>query len=434
MATKIYGIDLSVHNTVSSFQAIKNSGKSFVFLRLGWANSNGTITKDTKFDEYYKNALSVGLDIGVYVFSYLKDITYAKIAAQNTIKLIKDLVITMPVAFDYENADISKTLTKEQNTAICKAYLSEIQVNKYFAMFYTYTSFIQSYININELSGYALWIADYREKTGTVCPYKGTWGIWQYAGDKNGTCQGVLNACDLNIAVVDYASVIKSKKLNNYKDSVVTPIVNKPVEIIPVTILSPYKGKFKISQTFKGTTHQGLDLVGIDSKNLYATVTGKVEIAGNNDPNGFGIYVRILASDGCRYYYGHMSSVAVKVGDIVTVGQFIGIEGSTGHSTGSHCHYEVRTNSSKSSFADINKISGIPNELGIYEDKSIKIDTKKLIINSGTWNIRNTNSLNGKVLTTVKAGQMYEYTKIVNDWAYIPSLNGWISKTGYKFY
>ena len=120
MAEKLQGIDLSVHNTITNWQAIKNSGKSFVFLRLGWANSNGTITKDTKFDEYYKNALSVGLDIGVYVFSYLKDVTYAKIAAQNTIKLIKDLVITMPVAFDYENADISKTLTKEQNTAICK--------------------------------------------------------------------------------------------------------------------------------------------------------------------------------------------------------------------------------------------------------------------------------------------------------------------------
>lgn len=216
MAEKLQGIDLSVHNTVTNWKAIKNSGKSFVFLRLGWANSNGTITKDTKFDEYYKNALSVGLDIGVYVFSYLKDVIYAKIAAQNTIKLIKDLVITMPIAFDYENADISKTLTKEQNTTICKTYLSEIQANKYFAMFYTYTSFIQSYINISELSGYALWIADYREKTGTVCPYKGTWGIWQYQGD-SGRCTGVNNACDLNIAVVDYASVIKKQGLNNYK-------------------------------------------------------------------------------------------------------------------------------------------------------------------------------------------------------------------------
>jgi len=217
LAEKLQGIDLSVHNTITNWQAIKNSGKSFVFLRLGWANSNGTITKDTKFDEYYKNALSVGLDIGVYVFSYLKDITYAKIAAQNTIKLIKDLVITMPVAFDYENADISKTLSKEQNTEICKAYLAEIQANKYFAMFYTYTSFIQSYINIDELKGYALWIADYREPTGNNCPYKGDWSIWQYAGDKDGKCAGIYGACDLNIALIDYASVIKKQGLNNYK-------------------------------------------------------------------------------------------------------------------------------------------------------------------------------------------------------------------------
>lgn len=50
LAEKLQGIDLSVHNTITNWQSIKNSGKSFVFLRLGWANSNGTITKDTKFE------------------------------------------------------------------------------------------------------------------------------------------------------------------------------------------------------------------------------------------------------------------------------------------------------------------------------------------------------------------------------------------------
>lgn len=373
MATRLQGIDLSVHNSVKSWQAIKNSDKSFVFLRLGWANSDGTITVDKKFKEYYQNALSVGLDIGVYVFSYLKDVTYAKIAAQNTIKLIKDLVITMPVAFDYENNDISKTLTKEQNTEICKAYLAEIQANKYFSMFYTYTSFIQSYINISELSGYALWIADYREPKGINCPYKGSWGIWQYAGDKVGKCAGINSACDLNVAVVDYANVIKSKGLNNYKINS-NDINNITQNSIPTTVVSPYKGKFKVSQEFKNATHQGLDLVGIDSKNLYSTVNGIVEVASNLDPTGFGTYVRILANNGYRYYYGHMSSVNVKVGDKVEIGDLIGVEGSTGHSTGSHCHYEVRKTLDKSSFADINEISGIPNNLGIYNDISIKND------------------------------------------------------------
>ena len=73
-----------------------------MFIRLGWANSNGTITIDDDFQKNYQGALAVGLEIGVYLYSYLKDVSYAKIAAQNTIKLIKDLTITYPVAFDYE--------------------------------------------------------------------------------------------------------------------------------------------------------------------------------------------------------------------------------------------------------------------------------------------------------------------------------------------
>ena len=80
-------------------------------------------------------------------------------------------------------------------------------------MMYTYTSFINEYLNIADLSGFAMWIADYREQTGTTCPYKGTWGVWQYSG--SGACKGVTGACDLNISKVDYASIIK--KLNNYK-------------------------------------------------------------------------------------------------------------------------------------------------------------------------------------------------------------------------
>lgn len=133
-------------------------------------------------------------------------------------------------------------------------------------------------------------------------------------------------------------------------------------------IIAPYKGEFRVSQEFKGTNHKGIDLVGITSKNIYSTINGTVEIASNADPNGFGTYVRIKADNtGWLYYYGHMSSVNVKVGQHVTAGTLLGVEGSTGKSTGSHCHYEVRTiPGNKNSFVNINNISGIPNSLGTY--------------------------------------------------------------------
>lgn len=136
---------------------------------------------------------------------------------------------------------------------------------------------------------------------------------------------------------------------------------------------SPYNGKFRVSQQYKGTAHDGLDLVGIDSKEIHSTVNGVVEKAGwenaLNHKQGFGLYVRIKKNDSAdRYYFGHMSKVLVKKGQAVKIGDVIGIEGDTGYSFGSHCHYCARGNGSKSQIKDICAISGIPNKLGTYDD------------------------------------------------------------------
>ena len=136
---------------------------------------------------------------------------------------------------------------------------------------------------------------------------------------------------------------------------------------------SPYNGKFRVSQIYKGVAHDGLDLVGVDSKEIHSTVNGVVEVAGwenaSNHAQGFGQYVRIKQSGSeDRYYYGHLSSIKVKVGQTVKIGDVIGIEGSTGKSTGSHCHYCIRGNSSKKQIRNVNAISGIPNQLGTYDD------------------------------------------------------------------
>ena len=135
---------------------------------------------------------------------------------------------------------------------------------------------------------------------------------------------------------------------------------------------SPYEGKFKITQTFKGSAHDGLDLVGIDSKEIHATATGRIVKAGwENEANhaqGFGQYVVILAN-GRYYHYGHLSSIRCKVGDEVKITDVIGIEGSTGNSTGSHCHYCIRTSMSPGTYLDVCSLSQIPNILnGVYDD------------------------------------------------------------------
>lgn len=136
---------------------------------------------------------------------------------------------------------------------------------------------------------------------------------------------------------------------------------------------SPYCGKFRVTQQFK-TGHDGLDLVGIDSKEIHATVSGTVQYAGwenaSNHSQGFGQYVCIRGTDNLFYYYGHMSELKVKTGQTVTCTQVIGIEGSTGLSTGSHCHYEIRGGFYKGAKVyDVVNMSGIPNVVGgPYDD------------------------------------------------------------------
>lgn len=135
---------------------------------------------------------------------------------------------------------------------------------------------------------------------------------------------------------------------------------------------SPYMGKFRVSQCFSAS-HTGLDLVGIDSKEIHSTVTGTVVRAGweneNNHAQGFGLRVVIRRHGTTEfYYYGHLSELRVKAGDVVKCTDVIGIEGSTGYSTGSHCHYECRLHDSKNYYQDICKISGIPNKIGTYDD------------------------------------------------------------------
>jgi murein DD-endopeptidase MepM/ murein hydrolase activator NlpD len=87
--------------------------------------------------------------------------------------------------------------------------------------------------------------------------------------------------------------------------------------------------------------HAGIDLAGPSGTPIYATADGTVTTAGWNS-GGYGNLVKIDHGRGIETRYGHLSSMTVQPGSRVTRGQVIGRMGSTGRSTGSHLHYEVR--------------------------------------------------------------------------------------------
>ena len=89
--------------------------------------------------------------------------------------------------------------------------------------------------------------------------------------------------------------------------------------------------------------HTGIDLVEPFGSPVYAADDGVVALVGSSS-SGYGNYVVIAHSGGWDTLYGHLSTSLVKVGQQVTQGQVVGLEGSTGNSTGAHVHFELRIN------------------------------------------------------------------------------------------
>ena len=89
--------------------------------------------------------------------------------------------------------------------------------------------------------------------------------------------------------------------------------------------------------------HTGIDLVAPFGSPVFAADDGVVALVGATS-TGYGNYVVIAHAGGFDTLYGHLSTALVSVGQVVTQGTPVGLEGSTGNSTGPHLHFELRVN------------------------------------------------------------------------------------------
>jgi murein DD-endopeptidase MepM/ murein hydrolase activator NlpD len=128
------------------------------------------------------------------------------------------------------------------------------------------------------------------------------------------------------------------KKLDSISAGAIAVPSDKPVRTAAFT-----SGYGVRSDPFRGAAamHAGIDLAGPVGTPIYATADGVVSEAGYNS-GGYGNLIKLNHGRGIETRYGHLSSLAVAPGQRVTRGQVIGRMGSTGRSTGSHLHYEVR--------------------------------------------------------------------------------------------
>ena len=98
-----------------------------------------------------------------------------------------------------------------------------------------------------------------------------------------------------------------------------------------------------------GGSHKGVDICAAAGTPIYASAGGTVTKAGYNRAgagNGYGNSIIISHGNGYTTLYAHCLSLVVHAGQSVKQGQLIGYVGSTGRSSGNHCHFEIRRNGS----------------------------------------------------------------------------------------
>ena len=177
-----------------------------------------------------------------------------------------------------------------------------------------------------------------------------------YQGDTKTTSPGSYGAADV-VASVTYVNGEEIQRTVLSSVTLKEPVTEQQLRGTKVrpswyptgTFRWPCTGR--ITSTFGGrsspggigsTNHKGIDIANSRGTPIYAADGGTVTYAGWM--SGYGYLVRIDHHNGYVTYYGHNSSLLVSSGQHVYKGQQIAKMGSTGNSTGNHCHFEVRYN------------------------------------------------------------------------------------------
>lgn len=151
-----------------------------------------------------------------------------------------------------------------------------------------------------------------------------------------------------------------------------------PIEADYIARIAPFiRVKFYVTSEFweqrESSIHRGLDISTGENDTLYSMCNGTVILV-SNDPDGYGNYIIMKENiTGIGFLYGHMDSVSVSQGQSVVRGQPVGIEGTTGHSTGIHLHLEMQPlagrdwifHGDREDYINPAEFMDIPNQTGI---------------------------------------------------------------------
>ena len=195
-----FGIDVSeFQGEEIDWKLVKESGVEFVIIRLGYRayGETGALVMDAMYEQNIKGALDGGLDVGVYFFSQAISGAEAVQEAEFVLEHLKPYDISGPVIYDTEEIKWETARTDENTRAeftnFCKVFCDTIKQAGYEPMIYSNMKWMAFTLDMEELTEYDFWYADYHDIP--QCPYD--YKIWQYS--ETGVVPGINANVDLNL-------------------------------------------------------------------------------------------------------------------------------------------------------------------------------------------------------------------------------------------
>lgn len=202
------GINVTSQNGEIDWAQVKASGIDFAMIRVGYRGRNkGDRVEDEYFEQNIKGAIEAGLDVGAYFFSQAISEQEAEQEAAFLIEKIQPYQLKYPISFNWEfvGADQNgkeprtKDCTPTEVTSFAKAFCNKIKKTGRDAMFYIDKTMGYEYFNLDELTQYQIWYAEYQAKPAFYYDFK----IWQYS--ELGTVPGIEGSVKMSLAMKSYS-------------------------------------------------------------------------------------------------------------------------------------------------------------------------------------------------------------------------------------
>lgn len=194
------GIDVSAYQEDIDWDQVRAAGFDFAFVRIGYRGySVGRILEDERARENLADAKAAGMDVGVYFYAQAITTEEAAEEARWCLEFLAGEALDLPVVYDWEWVDPSArtgSMDRATLTECVKTFCEAIGQGGYQAMIYFNKHVSRDLLDLEELSQYPFWLAQYKEQMDY--PYQVD--FWQYT--EEGNVPGIEGNVDIDLMFI----------------------------------------------------------------------------------------------------------------------------------------------------------------------------------------------------------------------------------------